>query len=100
MSPTSLINRSDSLNERARERASLATNAEVGRRMRQVIHSAVAGLRTELLAMTRDLSLDVVDEVERDIIGCFGPEGAYRDYVSDITHGIAPEARAEMRAVQ
>lgn len=92
MSPTSLINRSDCLNELARERAQILTNAEVGRRMRQVIHSAVANMRTELMALTSELSLDAIDEVERQIIGWFGPEGAYRDAVVDITHGIAPEA--------
>ena len=72
---------------------------DVAARMSRTIHSAMSGLRTELLELTSELSLTTRDEAEKQILKEFGPEesAVYRDSIVQITYHIDPELTAPER---
>jgi len=79
--------------EIAAERRRALDDMSVAVRMKQAIDWAMSGLRSDLMTMVNDLSLEARDEVEKQIISQFGPQdgAAYKDCIVEITHSIHPE---------
>jgi hypothetical protein len=71
----------------------LQVNGLVASKMEQVIRNGASAIRAELMALCREVSLDQVDECERQILAYFGPERSVAcDAVTDITHDLKSNA--------
>jgi hypothetical protein len=86
-----MLSRTDYRAELAREARRLNEDEGVAERMAQVVRSGFAGIRTELMTLAREMSVDAVDQTEKQILANFGPDAAQiNDILTDLLWHVSP----------